>query len=267
MIENKNFNESRRQPYLTHVAYVNTLERFQQDRVLIAQKLEECGNDVVGRTEVLGQIAFTEWFCFQIRHTAGVDFDILKLELTTVVIAYENYVTECNLLTDEDYLSPIALDDLIDTYVTYINLISFCILLHREDLLPRVHGLISGSQYDGNDAVIEELFKFFLEDRSKLDHWIWEKPYRNLLDTIDSDEPEERVDGMKKYVKSWYRGMKGQALFWGKHEKIKDSFSPYFGYWAMCAGAFSYLYNIDDSSYRNELVYPKDLVDYARARR
>jgi len=46
---------------------------------------------------------------------------------------------------------------------------------------------------------------------------------------------------------------------------LKDSFSPYFGYWALCAGAFAYLLDIDDSSYRNEMVYPMDLVDYARS--
>lgn len=32
----------------------------------------------------------------------------------------------------------------------------------------------------------------------------------------------------------------------------------------MCAAAFTYLYDIDDASYRAETVYPKDLVDYAR---
>ncbi|MBD8563546.1 DUF1911 domain-containing protein [Oxalobacteraceae sp. CFBP 8763] len=265
MIDKNCFNERRRQPYLTYTAFVNTLKRFEQDRVILAKKLTECGGDVLGRTEVLGQIAFTEWFCFQIKHTAGVELDILKKELSAVVDAYEEYVSECNSLAEDDYYSPIALDDLMDTYVGYINLICFCILLHREDLIPRVYGLISKSQFDGDDAVIEELFKFFLENRPELDHWIWEKPYRNLLDAIDSEEPVERVEGMKKYIKLWYRGMKGQALFWGKHEKIKDTFSPYFGYWAMCAGAFTYLYNIDDSSYENELVYPKDLVDYARS--
>ena len=33
----------------------------------------------------------------------------------------------------------------------------------------------------------------------------------------------------------------------------------------MCAGAFTYLLDIDDVSYRNEEVYPKDVVDYARS--
>ena len=58
--------------------------------------------------------------------------------------------------------------------------------------------------------------------------------------------------------------MKGLAHFWGKHERIKHAYSSYVGYWAFSAAAFTYLYDIDDSGYRDELVYPKDLVDYAR---
>ncbi|KQW89061.1 hypothetical protein ASC94_21585 [Massilia sp. Root418] len=59
--------------------------------------------------------------------------------------------------------------------------------------------------------------------------------------------------------------MKGLAHFWGKHERMKPEYSSYVGYWAFCAAAFTYLYDLDDSTYRDELVYPKDLVDYARS--
>lgn len=57
----------------------------------------------------------------------------------------------------------------------------------------------------------------------------------------------------------------GKAEFWGAHKRITPEFSPYFGYWAMCAGAFTYLLGLDDGSYRDEEVYPKDMVDYARS--
>lgn len=60
--------------------------------------------------------------------------------------------------------------------------------------------------------------------------------------------------------------MKGQTHFWGKHEQITPEFTPYNGYWTMCAAAFTYLYDIDDSSYRDEIVYPKDLVAYGRSK-
>ena len=155
--------------------------------------------------------------------------------------------------------------DMIDIYVDYINLLSAAILLHREDLIPRIYGLIEETDYDRDDAVIEELLKFYLPDRPELDEWLW-KPYRGVLDAIDADTPAEMAKDMHKYVKGWYKNMKGVAHFWGKHEKITPEFSPYYGYWAMCAAAFSYLYDIDDSSYRDEIVYPKDLADYARSK-
>ncbi len=132
-------------------------------------------------------------------------------------------------------------------------------------MIPRIYGLIEGGDFDGADAVIEELLKFFMPDRPSLDYWTWDRPYRTLLDAINAEDPANRSKLMKKYVSGWYKSMKGRATFWGKHEKIELNFSPYHGYWAMCAGAFSYLYGIDDSSYRDEIVYPKDMVDFARS--
>ncbi|MFJ2683063.1 PoNe immunity protein domain-containing protein [Pseudomonas sp. NPDC087342] len=38
----------------------------------------------------------------------------------------------------------------------------------------------------------------------------------------------------------------------------------YVGYWAIEAGAIAFLYDIDDSEI-DHMVYPKDLVEYARA--
>jgi hypothetical protein len=38
----------------------------------------------------------------------------------------------------------------------------------------------------------------------------------------------------------------------------------YFGYWCFEAALVTVLWDIDDSSYRHNLVYPKDLVDFAR---
>lgn len=85
------------------------------------------------------------------------------------------------------------------------------------------------------------------------------------MNAIDSDNPEEMAAEMKRYVQAWYASMKGKAHFWGMHEKITPAFTPYYGYWTMCAAAFTYLYDLDDVSYRNETVYPADLVNYARS--
>lgn len=262
---NDDFESVRRQPYLSKSAFDGTLKHFLEGREILAQTLAENEGKPASRSRVLRVIADQKWDDFQLRFTAGEEMQSLRTILGEVVNAYEQYADALDILSDEDYHAPFILDDVIDRYVAYLNLICAAILLHREDLIPVIYGLNAGTDYDGEDAIIEELLTFYLPDRPKLNEWYWEKPYALLLDVLDVTDSAERPKAMKKYVKAWYPAMKGRAFFFGKHEKIEEDFSPYFGYWAMCAAAFTYLYDIDDTSYRNELVYPKDLVDYARS--
>lgn len=261
MMEKTDFRAKRRQIYLDEESYTNTINQIEAENAIptihgLSQE-DLCTNFSLNAQD--------HWIIFQLKFTAGESLTELANSLDGIVLAYEQYVDAVDELTDDKYHPPFLMGDMIDTYVDYLNLLCAAILLRREDLIARICALNEGTDFDRADAVLEELFKFFLTDRPNLDYWLWDKPYRKLLDAIDSDTPEEMAREMKLYVKNWYTDMKGVAHFWGKHEKIKPEFTPYLGYWAMCAAAFTYLYNIDDSSYRNETVYPKDLVDYARS--
>lgn len=256
------FNQRRRQAYLVEESYHNTIAQLEAEiAVPITPGLspENFAGD-------LDLIASTKWFIFKLKFTAGEDLAALAESLEDIVAAYERYVEALDDVSDDKYYPPFVMNDLIDTYVDYLDLVSVAILLRREDLVERIWALNEGTDFDGVDAVLEELFKFYLPDRPNLDQWLWNKPYRKLLDAIDSDNAPEMQAEMKLYVEGWYRSMKGRALFWNHHERTKPEFTSYKGYWAMCAAAFTYLYNIDDTSYREEMVYPKDLVDYARSK-
>ena len=260
----KNFEEVRRQIYLDEESYKNTITHIERENLLNIAALDD---DLTkrGRMTTLDLIASNKWTVFRLKYTTGERLSDLANSLDEIVAAYEKYVVANEEIAEEEYSSPFVMNDMIDVYVDYLNLLCVAILLRREDLISRIYALNEGTDFDRIDAVLEELFKFFLPDRPELDEWLWEKPYRKLLDAIDSDTPEEMRTEMKRYVENWYADMKGQAHFWGQHEKIKPEFTPYDGYWAMCAAAFTYLYDIDESAYRNETVYPKDLVDYARS--
>ncbi|MDR3162230.1 MAG: DUF1911 domain-containing protein, partial [Helicobacteraceae bacterium] len=91
--------------------------------------------------------------------------------------------------------------------------------------------------------------------RKRLDH----KAHWILLEAIQS-APENRPKLMKEFLKKWYASMRGCAWY-GLHTKRPDRFR---GYWCFEAGLVTYLWQIDDSSYRNLPFYPKDLVDWAR---
>lgn len=260
-MKNSEFKAKRRQIYLDEESYRNTVAQFLAENAVESSP----GLPAVDACRDLQLNAIDQWAIFQLKYTAGESITELANTFDDVVSAYERWIDALTDLPDDDYYPPFIMNDLIDTYIDYLNIVAVAILLRREDLVPRICAFNEGTDFDRVDAVLEELFKLFLPDRPWLDYLLWQKQYKKVLDAIDSDTPAEMAAEMSIHVKKWYANMKGQAFLWGKHEKIKPEFSPYFGYWAMCAGAFTYLYNIDDTSYRNEMVYPKDLVDYARS--
>ncbi|KQW89062.1 hypothetical protein ASC94_21590 [Massilia sp. Root418] len=259
------FSDRRRQPYIDETSFLNTIAHYRGEEEQGERELPENAHLPREQTEILGFMAGFLWREFQLRYTAGDPLPELAELLTKVVAAYEREAIASDRLPDDEYIPVFALDDPIDEYVDFIGLISACALLHREDLIPRIHALVAGGAYDEVDLVVEELLRFYLPDRPALDEWLWNKPYGLLVEVIISDSAAAKSGAMKKYVSKWYPSMKGLAHFWGKHEKSKPAYSSYVGYWAFCAAAFTYLYDLDDSAYRDELVYPKDLVDYARS--
>jgi hypothetical protein len=260
----KNFNERRRQKYIDEESYAHTISHYSEGEKFCNDFLSKPEQHTGEHATAIRYYASDLWRTFQLKYTAGEDLSELAQSLTAIVDVYDRYVQKNEEVPDDDYLPPFLFVDMLDTYVNFLHLLCASILLHREDLLPTIFSWIKGGEYDGEDAVLEELLNFYFPDRPSPDHWIW-KPYQKLLDVLDANSADERPKLMKKYVKGWYSGMKGKAAFWGQHEKITPDFSPYSGYWAMCAGAFTYLLDLDDSSYRDEEVYPKDMVDYARS--
>ncbi|WP_234975130.1 PoNe immunity protein domain-containing protein [Variovorax paradoxus] len=66
----------------------------------------------------------------------------------------------------------------------------------------------------------------------------------------------------RSFLDGWYKGLKG--CYWHDTHTDQEG-SSYFGYWAFEAALVTVLWDIDDQSYRDHLVYPKDLADWVRA--
>lgn len=260
------FNEQRRQSFLDETSFNNTMKAFEHDYAVIAQALSDDTETATGKAELLAMRAQRLWSTFQLRYTAGKDLSELASTLTNVVEAYEAAASALQDVPENEYYPPFLLDAMVDNYVDYVNLLAAAVLLHRDDLIPRICALNEGTNYDKSDAVIEHLLGFYLPDRPTVDGLYW-KAYAPLLSAIRQTSPAGRQMSMNGYVKGWYKSMKGVAHFWGKHEQVRPDYSPYDGYWAMCAAATTYLYDIDDKTYRHELVYPRALIDYARSMR
>ena len=67
---------------------------------------------------------------------------------------------------------------------------------------------------------------------------------------------------MAAHLKGWYKNMMKDTAWGDWHEAGQENI--YFGHWSLESGLITLLYGLDDSSYREMMFYPKDLVDWAR---
>lgn len=192
-------------------------------------------------------------------YTAGEEIPSLAFLLEDLVDKYE--IRQAKLAKSEQSpdISPLAIDDWPHEYEECVQVIGFCILLHRTDLLKRFVKLIDNAGYAGDDTLYEDLLCKVLPGRRDIDQW-YHDVYSPLVQAIYAKTKEEATNFLKKYCSQWYPAFK-QAPWHDTHHQGEEG--NYVGYWAIEAGAIAYLYDIDDSAI-DHMVYPKDLVAYAR---
>lgn len=149
-----------------------------------------------------------------------------------------------------------------DDYEQFLQTLSLCILLGRGELISRLTAIFDRDN-KGQDAIYETLTSFYDDSRIKTDDLLFKRPFAGLLKVIRAATPKEASKLLDKYCKDWYPAFK-KAPWHDSHLSIVDDEGSYSGYWAFEAGAVAFLLNIDDSQI-DHMVYPKDLVAYARA--
>ncbi|MBV1808410.1 PoNe immunity protein domain-containing protein [Pseudomonas viridiflava] len=194
-----------------------------------------------------------------IAYTAGETIESLFHLLDDLIDKYEVRQKTLAIYEGAPNISPLALDDWPDQYEEAVQVISLCILMHRIDLLARFVRLMDEAGYAGDDTLYEDLLRKVLPNRHDVDQW-YHDVYTPLIQAIYVVDKTEAPRLLKKYCQQWYPAFK-QAPWHDTHHQGDGG--NYVGYWAFEAGAIAFLYNIDDSKI-DHMVYPKDLVEYAR---
>jgi hypothetical protein len=192
-------------------------------------------------------------------YTAGENIDSLKPLLEDLIAKYEIRQATLAIYQKTPDISPLAISDWPDEHEECVQVIGLCILLHRIDLLERFVKLIDQAGYAGDDTLYEDLLSKILPNRHDVDQWFHDI-YSSLIQAIYADSEEQAAKLLRKYCSKWYPAFK-QAPWHDLHLQGEDG--NYVGYWAIEAGAIAFLYGIDDGKI-DHMVYPKDLVEYAR---
>ena len=192
-------------------------------------------------------------------YTAGEEISLLIPQIEYLVEKYEIRQTALAASEQSPEISPLAIDAWPHEYEECVQGIGLCILLHRTDLLKRFVKLIDNAGYAGDDTLYEDLLCKILPARADVDQW-YHDVYSPLVQAIYAKTKEEATNFLKEYCTQWYPAFK-QAPWYDTH--LQGEEGNYVGYWAIEAGAIAFLYGIDDSKI-DHMVYPKDLVEYAR---
>ena len=192
-------------------------------------------------------------------YTAGEEIKNLEPPLETLIESYENFQEKLQTYEQTPNISPLIIDDWLDEYEEFVQVISLCILLHRTDLLKRFVLLVDNAGYAGTDTLYEDLLIKILPNREDVDQW-YHDLYTKLIQAIYAEDAQKSSEHLGTYCKDWYPAFE-QAPWHDTHSDGDEG--SYVGYWALEAGAIAFLYGIDDSKI-NHMVYPRDLVEYAR---
>ncbi|PHV32844.1 hypothetical protein CSQ94_13830 [Janthinobacterium sp. BJB312] len=256
------FHEKRRQQFLSKQYFEADIQHATDISIPnLLQVLNAPDSDAEDRSRVSEAIAYSTCKNFFLNYTAGESLDVLRDDLSKVIAAYEQYTKFDREYEEKPKFPPFRFAE-IDDYERAIQLISLCYLLHRRDLLPRLAAMLDGA-FAGKDTLYEDLFTYELKGRYDVDEWYHDKPYRDIINSFYRDMPEESISDLEKYLKNWYTSMK-KAPWHDSHLDMRETGGGYFGYWAIEAAAAVYLLELDDRSFRDHIVYPKDLLDYAR---
>ena len=194
-----------------------------------------------------------------ITYTAGEPIENLLPILDSLISLYDDFQKYLALYEKIPNICPLAIDDWPYQYEECVQVISLCILLHRTDLLKRFVALIDNAGYAGEDTLYEDLLAKLLPGRHDVDEW-YHDLYTPLIRAIYVEDKVEAARLLKEYCHQWYPAF-AQAPWHDSHQDGEEG--SYVGYWAFEAGAIAFLYGIDDSQI-DHMVYPKDLVAYAR---
>lgn len=257
---------NKRQPFITPSYYTNLRTLYDSSEAYWSDRVIDEDAPLQGESLRACEIKQDTFEGLIIRYTAGEPLDRLINPLEKLIGSYEHYQKTLGAYEGEKDISPLNIDELPAHFEECVQVMSLCILLQRTDLLARFVKLTDNAGFYAQDTLYEDLLKKSLPGRADIDEW-YHGLYTPLIKAVHTPSKTEAAKLLNEYCTNWYASFENlQAPWYDSHLDIADDDGGYYGYWAFEAGAIAYLYDIDDSAITH-MVYPRDLVEFARSAR
>ncbi|HGS4994387.1 TPA: DUF1911 domain-containing protein [Vibrio cholerae] len=255
--ERTDFDLTRRDLLLEFDVYKEQSDYFKEDKNERYNKVRDLSNSLALRTRISWSISLGKFEYAILEYSAGGD--ILKV----------NSLIEDALLDLErhknDFPSKVYLYWEPDSFNFLVLAFSFAVLSGNFNVLKVIVRMLGKNPQGKDDPILSILLaRVGYIGLPRSEDLVFPRTYEHLYNSMKGDgvspTKEERQESIKKYLLTWYKSMKDCYWF----DRHKSRISNYFGYWAFETALVTVLYDLDDSSYRDMLYYPKDLVDHAR---
>lgn len=271
-MENMSFHERRRQQFLYEELYEKTranqflIVDIEKDNTRVALQGTE------GHTSAYEMIYLERLWVWMLDYTAGISIEALAPRIAGIVDAFEAW-NEAHQFFQQEAANEFPeygpyqyggapVFSILSDYEDTLQLLSIAILLRDLHSIKRIIHVLRSHR--GTDGLFEQLVGGYVDDEQALDACVLGKPYDILLQAFYVEDDYAALEIVNEYLEQWYPAMKDHPRWYDGHLRIhQDGHAPYYGYWAFEAAATVYLLDVDDSQI-NHLVYPKNLVEYAR---
>jgi hypothetical protein len=266
------FRTKRRQRFLTWKYFNLNLNDLLHSIANVSSAIQDESQRLALDPDCRASVFKNQFRLLRLSYTAGESIDSLRARYLEAMkwfdawhATYRTQIASLSKETGDDLRSdgtPAWFEDLFH-FQLIMDVVSVGILLGEMDAVR--HAVSWLTRYRGTDMLFEALIEeLVLDPCTDVEKFFHEKPYGQLVDAIFTAETSDDASSfVKKYLDNWYKSFDGVPWHDG-HLVVTDEYSNYEGYWAFEAAAVCVLYDIDDSSFRDHIVYPKDFADWAR---
>lgn len=258
------FEERKRDPFITEEGATLKLQKIQRVLTGISrQRMNDISETNTQRYRDSWRVAGEYIDYLLINYSIGLPIPNLVPLAEEMLKEHERHYNEPYASVDDAKL--ILWETNGYMYVTW--LLGAAVMLNQHEYIAKIPSWITKRSKYGSDALMAALFaRMGVNDFPAGKGLQFPKAYGELLKIVNASLEEistgQREVWMATHLKGWYKNMMKQTVWGDWHEAGQENI--YFGHWSLESGLITLLYGLDDSSYREMMFYPKDMVDWAR---